>query len=117
MSILLTNKSGGQEHHDGAGRVGTADEAGYLTVMIEGIKHFFRLDPDVALTTDFTQLPPGAQSRRAAAAAYDGAVSRTYKEYLAARQRRNASTTTSAAKRPGLWRWADDVSDDDDDDN
>ena len=59
------------------GRVGSYDEQAYLTVMIEGVKHFFALDAAVVLTTAFTHVPPGAAERRALAKS----ASRSYNAY------------------------------------
>jgi len=58
-----------QTERDGSTRVGeglrgTRDECQYLTVMIDGTKHFFALNPVVAQTTDFTRHRPGAAERR-----------------------------------------------------
>lgn len=60
--IPVTDDSGTVYHAEG--QVGTFDESNYLTVMIDGVKHFFVLDAATQNTTAFTQFPPGAAERR-----------------------------------------------------
>ena len=63
--IPVTDESGAVYHAEG--HVGTLDESAYLTVMIDGAKHFFVLDSATERTTAFTHFPPGAAERRALA--------------------------------------------------
>ena len=98
--IPVTDARGNVTHAEG--RVGSSDEQAYLTVMIDGVKHFFDVDAAVALTTTFTQLPPGATERRALAKS----VSRSY----AAFRPPSADVNVAATSNDGaLWSWADDV--------
>ena len=103
--IPVTDKTGKVHHVDGI--VGTSDERHYLTVMIEGRKHFFALDAAVEMTSTFTHSAPGTDERRCIA---KQGVSQSYDAFLATREKRREEEDDDDLdpKRTGTGSWADD---------
>ena len=98
--IPVTDESGAVYHAEG--NVGTLDESAYLTVMIDGAKHFFLLDPATERTTAFTRFPPGAAERRALA---KQGVSGSYIKFRPRRTEQEEEDTRSER----VVSWADEV--------
>lgn len=90
------------------GQVGTLDESNYLTVMIDGVKHFFVLDAATEKTTAFTQFPPGAAERRRLA---QQGVSRSYMKFRPPRsEEEEEEEEVEQGRQSGrMVSWADDV--------